>query len=152
MGLNWGICYLFDMLCVQQGLAAKSLYVCENHSQFVNLLHKTCSFAQQMKRKYIGTAYFYERKSVDQSLLAAEYFDRSIFLLKYPGIFRRLAIFTFHAFVTLLAFRVRLFMGLEFRVWSPLLANGAMDLEHREYSIPSLSLIFPLFFIFDFSD
>lgn len=61
-------------------------------------------------------------------------FDRSTFWLKNPRIFRRLAISTFHAFVTLLAFQLRLFMGLEFRVWSLLLANGAMDLGHREYT------------------
>lgn len=102
------------------------------------------------KKKYVDTACLWTSKLADQSLLAAEYFDRSTFWLKNPGIFRRLAISTFHAFVTLLAFRLRLFMGLEFRVWSLLLANGAMDLEHREFSVPSLSLIFPLFFsIFD---
>lgn len=32
------------------GLGCK-VSVCENHSQFVNLLHKTCSVAQQMKKK-----------------------------------------------------------------------------------------------------
>lgn len=83
--------YLFDMLCVQQGLAAKSLYVCENHSQLVNLLHKTCSVAQQMKKKvYRHCILLWTNKSADQPLLAAEYFDRSTFWLKNPGIFRSL--------------------------------------------------------------
>lgn len=142
MGLNWRRCLSFR--------SKLSLYT------YVKIIHnlsicyiKHAVSHSRWKRKYIGTAYCYEliNRQISHCWLRNTLIGL-LFDLKTRGFSGRLAISTFHAFVTLLASRVRLLMGLELRVWSLLLANGAMDLEHWELLSSILISHSPSFFSF----